>query len=194
MALATRNGFQLSGHVNGTVCPPAHRYQKSVAAGADSIIYIGDPVVLTSAGTVARVHGGSADDAVNYIQYLGVCTGIFETEAGRPLTHRTRKYAATADAFWLDVIDDPDAIWEASYGISANQTVIGSLAYVNYVSANTAAGISGAGLEADRPTTVATPFRIVGIVNLNLDGQTDDKEGRVRVIPAEPFLRTSRPH
>jgi hypothetical protein len=25
MVLATRNGFQLSGHLNGTVCPPAHK-------------------------------------------------------------------------------------------------------------------------------------------------------------------------
>ena len=129
MALRALNGFQLSSQRQGTTAPPAHRYQKSTVDSADGQIFIGDPVALTSAGTVTRLHlqdalGGIRSDS---LKPLGVCTGIFETESGRPLTHRTRKYAATADAFWIDVIDDPDVIWEVSYGASADQTVHGSL-------------------------------------------------------------------
>jgi len=126
MVLATRNGFQLSGHLNGTVCPPAHRYQKATDAGQNSVVYVGDPIALTSAGTVARIVEGSAPGFNTYNRYLGVCTGIFENEDGRPLTHRVRKYSATADAAWVDVIDDPDAVWEVSYNATANQTRIGS--------------------------------------------------------------------
>ncbi len=194
MVLAARNGFQLSGHLNGTVAPAAHRYQKATDHGQDSVIYIGDPVVLTSAGQVNRVNANSstAGGRASNHWFLGVCTGIYETEQGRPLTHRTRKYAATADAYWVDVIDDPDAVWEVSYNGSANQTQIGTLAYVAYSSANTAAGISGAGLDYLEPaaTAVSSPFRVVGIVNLNLDGQTNDTTGRVRIISAEHVFRS----
>ncbi len=188
MALRALNGFQLSGHLHGTVAPPAHRYQKSIVDSADGQIFIGDPVALTSAGTVTRLHlqdqlGGIRSDSLHPI---GVCTGIFETENGRPLTHRTRKYAATADAFWIDVIDGPDVVWEVSIGISANQTRIGSLAGQQYASANQTAGISGAGITSSAWATVSgvitAPWRIIGIVNLNRDGQTNDHDGRVRVV------------
>lgn len=195
MGLRARDGFQLSGHLNGTVAPPAHRFQKAVDRGQDSVIYVGDPIAITSAGTLARLPtyasaGANLDLGDNYI---GVCTGIFENEDGRPLTHRTRKYAATADAFWLDVIDDPDAVWETSFNLSANQTNIGSLAYVAYSSANTAAGISGAGLAGlSVGSATLQPFRIIGVVNLQRDGanaSNADQSGRVRVIAGNHLYR-----
>ena len=197
MVLATRNGFQLSGHLHGTVCPPAHRYQKTATQSVDSVIYVGDPVALTSAGVVTRAHanndaGGGVNNSQNYI---GICTGIFETEDGRPLTHRTNKFAASGDAFWIDVIDDPDAIWEASYGLSANQTAIGQLTGIIYETPVTAAGISGAGLASAASLVSASPsFRVIGIVNLNLDGQTNDLSGRVRVISNSHLFRTTKAH
>ena len=124
---------------------------------------------------------------------LGVCTGIFETEAGRPLTHRTRKYAATADAFWIDVIDDPDAIYEVSYGSTANQTAIGSISGIAYDAPVSAAGISGAGLQSALAiTTVNASWRVVGIVNRQIDGanaSNADQLGRVRVIAANHMYR-----
>ena len=193
MVLATRNGFQLSGHMNGTVAPPAHRYQKSTDSNEDAVIYVGDPVALTSAGTVLRAHandaaGGTQNGSDNYI---GICTGLFETEAGRPLTHRTLKYAVTADAFWVDVIDDPDVIWEASYGVSANQTRIGSLTGIIYNAAVSAAGISGAGLSSAVAiaSTGTVTFRVIGLVDLRLDGQTNNQEGRVRVVADRHLYR-----
>ena len=188
MVLRALNGFQLSSDLHGTVTPPAHRYQKSTVDSADGQIFIGDPVALTSAGTVTRLHihnglGGVRSDS---LKPLGVCTGIFETESGRPLTHRTNKYAATADAFWVDVIDGPDVVWEVSRVLSANQTVIGELAGQQYTSANQTGGISGAGITSSAWATVSAeptaPWRIISIVNLNRDGQTNDREGRVRVI------------
>jgi hypothetical protein len=198
MVLKTRNGFQLSGHLNGSVCPPAHRYQKSTTANADNVIYVGDPISLTSAGTVSRLHANtSAGGAQNgTFNYLGVCTGIYETEDGRPLTHRTNKYAATADAFWIDVIDDPDAVWEVSYGATANQTVMGSLAGVQYATPVTAAGISGAGLSSAQPaaTADATMFRVIQVVNLDRDGansSNNDQDGRVRVIANNHIFRNT---
>ncbi len=204
MVLATRNGFQLSGHQNGTVCPPAHRYQKNTGQGVhgvDAVIYVGDPVSLTSAGTVSRAHANDkAGPLINQAtNYIGVCTGIYETEAGRPLTHRTRKYAATADAFWIDVIDDPDVVWEASYGLSANQTSIGSLTGILYNTPVSAAGISGAGLAsaATEASTISVMFRVINVVNLQLDGanaSNNDQTGRVRVIANNHLWRTTRLH
>lgn len=195
MAVKTSNGFQLCGHLGGGVHPPSHRYQKSVGGGQDSVVYVGDPVALTSAGTVTRLHANTstAGGAASNNWFLGVCTGIYEDQSGRPLTSRVRKYSATADAAWIDVIDDPDAVWEVSYTATANQTVLGSLAYVAYVSANTAAGISGAGLNGAHPaaSTVSTPFKIIGINNLNLDGFTNDQDGRVRVVCTNHVLRAN---
>jgi hypothetical protein len=196
MAIKTRNGFQLSGHVNGQVSPASHRYQKSTTQGANSVIYVGDPVALTSAGTVSRYHANTSAGWPETWNWLGVCTGIFETEDGRPLTHRTNKFAATSDSFWIDVIDDPDAVWEVSYGATANQTVIGSLAYVQYATPVTAAGISGAGLSSAQPaaTAVAAGLRIIGVVNLSRDGanaSNADQDGRVRVIAADHTFRNS---
>jgi hypothetical protein len=126
---------------------------------------------------------------------LGVCTGIYETEDGRPLTHRTNKYAATADAFWLDVIDDPDAIWEVSYGASANQTIHGAIAGAFYAAPVSAAGISGAGLSsAAAIASGANGFRVIGVVNLQRDGanaSNNDLTGRVRVIAADHIFRAA---
>ena len=200
MVLATRNGFQLSGHLYGTVAPPAHRYQKTATESVDSQIYVGDPVALTSAGVVTRAHannqaGGGVNNSQNYI---GICTGIFETEDGRPLTHRTNKFAASADAFWIDVIDDPDVIWEASYGSTANQTAIGSLTGIAYDTPVTAAGISGAGLQSALAMTSANPsFRVIGVVNLQIDGanaSNNDQLGRVRVVSNSHLFRTTKAH
>lgn len=198
MVLAARNGFQLSGHANGTVAPPAHRYQKATTGGADSVIYIGDPVSLTSAGTVVRLHpndteGGGQNGSNNY---LGVCTGLYETEDGRPLTFRTNKWAATADAFWVDVIDDPDAVWEVSYGSTANQTSMGVLTGVAYDAPVSAAGISGAGVQSALAiVSGANAFRVIQIVNLQRDGanaDNNDLSGRVRVIANDHIWRAAR--
>jgi hypothetical protein len=199
MAIKTRNGFQLSGHLNGNVNPPSHRYQKSTTNNQDSQIFVGDPVILTSAGTLKRIPDNKGGDTPNWEdneQYLGVVTGIYETEDGRPLTHRTRKYAATADTFWCDVIDDPDAVWEVSMGESAVQTMIGAICYVEYASANQTAGISGAGVlvTATPGTTVATRFRVIDVVNLQRDGanaSNADQDGRVRVVATEHVFRNT---
>ncbi len=195
MVIATRNGFQLSGHLNGTVAPPARRFQKSIVGGADSVIFVGDPISLTSAGTVTRAHindaaGGGQNGSHNL---LGVCVGLFETEAGRPLTHRTNKFAVTADAFWVDVITDPDAVYEVSYGSTANQTSIGVAAGVAYDAAVTAAGISGAGLQSALALVSSSPaWRVIEVVNLQLDGanaSNNDQRGRVRVVAANHLYR-----
>ncbi len=196
MVIATRNGFQLSGHLNGTTAPPATRFQKSTDGGQDGIIYVGDPISLTSAGTVLRAHRNDAVDGGRNGSNnpIGVCTGIFETEDGRPLTHRTNKFAVTADAFWIDVITDPDALYEVSFGATANQTAIGAVGGVTYDTAVTAAGISGAGmLSAESQASVAnTMFRVVSIVNLQRDGanaSNNDQLGRVRVVMANHYWR-----
>lgn len=196
MAIKTRNGFQLAGRMGGGNVAHANRYQKSTAHGQDSVIRVGDPVALTSAGTVTRYHanvsGGFAPTTWNW---LGVCTGIFEDQNGRPLTHRTRKYAVTADAFWCDVITDPDAIWEVSYGATANQTVIGSLTYVQYETSGGNVGLSMAGLSSAQPaaTAVAAGLRVLGIQNLDQDGFTNDQDGRVRVVAVDHVFRNSDP-
>ncbi len=198
MVLAARKGFQLSGSLHGTMALPATRYQKDAGTrgGGDSIIYVGDPVSLTSAGTVVRLHvndlAGGGENGSNNL--LGVCTGIFETEDGRPLTFRTRKYAATADSFWLDVITSPDAIYEVAYGSTANQTAIGTLSGVAYDTPVTAAGISAAGLQSALAiVSGAGAWRVVGVTNLQRDGANAanaDQLGMVRVIAANHIYRS----
>ncbi len=196
MVLASRNGFQLSSSLHGSVALPTQRFQKDSDAGDDGVIYVGDPVSLTSAGTVTRLHvndlaGGGARGSHNL---LGVCTGIFETEDGRPLTQRTNKFAATADAFWIDVIMSPDAVYEVSYGSTANQTAIGSLTGVAYDSPVSAAGISGAGVQSALAiVSGAAAWRVISVVNLQRDGanaSNADQLGRVRVIAANHIFRS----
>ena len=198
MVLAARKGFQLSGSLNGNVALPATRFQKDTGTrgGGDSIIYVGDPISITSAGTVVRLHvndqvGGGENGSQNL---LGVCTGIYETEDGRPLTFRTNKHAATADAFWIDVITSPDAVYEVAYGSTANQTSVGSLAGVAYDTPVTAAGISGAGLSSALAIASAVgTWRVIGVHNLQRDGanaSNNDQLGVVRVIAANHIYRS----
>lgn len=195
MAIKPRNGFQLSGRVGGGNVAHANRYQKATTHGVNSVIRVGDPVALTSAGTVTRYHANTSAGWPATWNWLGVATGIFEDQNGRPLTHRTRKYSVTADAHWIDVITDPDAIFEVSYGATANQTVIGSLAYVQYEGSGGNTGLSQAGLSSGQPaaTAVAAGLRIIGIVNLDQDGFTNDQDGRVRVVAADHIFRNSDP-
>ncbi len=200
MVLASRNGFQLSSSLHGSVALPTQRFQKGTDDGDDGVIFIGDPISLTSAGTVTRLHvndeaGGGVRGSHNL---LGVCTGIFETEDGRPLTQRTNKFAATADAFWIDVIISPDAVYEVSYGSTANQTAIGSLTGVAYDTPVTAAGISGAGVQSALAMTSANgAWRVIGVVNLQRDGanaSNADQLGRVRVIAANHIFHSVSGH
>jgi len=186
-----RNGFKLVGHLNGTVVTNIKRYQANKSGINNARIFVGDPVALGSAGTVSPMWFGSVQTPEGS-QYFGVATGIYENERGRPLTFRTNKFATSANDYWIDVCIDPDAIYEAAYNASANQTVLGSLAYLAYASANTAAGISGAGLKPT-PAASATEaaFRVIDIKNLNFDAQTNDQNGRVHVIANNHLFRST---
>ena len=197
MAVKIRNGFQLSTRLGGGNVANAQRFQKATNQGENSVIRVGDPIALTSAGTVARYPANFSGATANTRVYnwLGVATGIYEDQNGRPLTHRTVKHSVTADTHWVDVITDPDAVYEVSYGATANQTVIGSLAYVQYETSAGNVGLSRAGLMSSQPaaTALQAGLRIIDIVNLDQDGFTNDQDGRVKVIAADHVYRNSDP-
>ena len=181
-----RNGFQLAGHLNGHTAPHTQRFQKSTAGQGDAgRLFVGDPVILASAGTVMRMVNTSGLAAVDTEVFVGVVTGIFETVEGRPLTHRALKYATTADAFWVDVITDPDAIWEVATGATVTQTDIGTITFVSsdFTAENSAAGISGAGVGAAAATSTTTGFRIIDLIeDEGRTAKTSAAEGKVRLV------------
>ena len=173
--MATNNprGFQPARHLNGeTGGFRAHRY--FVSANNASSIFVGDPVGINAGGGIEswRTLDASAIGAKRGL--LGVVRNVLDSN-GRPLTHSQPTKGHFLDAStegYVEVIDDPDVVFVVNASATATRNLIGQLAPVAFGTYNSAAGISGAGIDLGNTVTTATgnqPFQVMGIAGNELD-------------------------
>lgn len=187
-------GFTPVKALSGETSFTTRRYQKDVSQGAASLIYVGDPVRLTTGGKVAKLL--ATDTSAAGPGVMGVVARVLVTEAGRPRVHglpdQHPNVSLTADADWLDIYVDPTIVYSGKLNAAVTAGVIG-LAY-NVVAGTpvAAAGISGTKLDnSTGASSTLLPFKVVGVSNFSLDSSTSDASGRVEVIINKTPLATN---
>lgn len=182
MSSNTPRGFVEHRHQHGNVNPACRtrRVKANGNSGAHQK-FPGDPVVLVSGNTVARIPL-AATAASKPI--LGVIRAVYDdsTYPGiRPKTHALPSggnFIAASTAGWVLVNEDPHQTYLVNTDATVLSTLIGQYVDVTAVAPNTAAGRSGMTIEVATGTNTAqaafsaapTPFQVIGIGANNLDG------------------------
>ena len=130
-----------------------------IASGASGNIFSGDPVKMTSAGTILVAAAGD--------QLLGVFRGCKFTNSSGEIIFSAHwpNGTVTSDAVAF-VVDDPNALFEVQSAATGSvvQTVVGNNADIVYASGSTTDGQSGVTISGTTAATSAQ-LRIVGISN-----------------------------
>ena len=130
-----------------------------IASGASGNIFSGDPVKMTSAGTILVAAAGD--------QLLGVFRGCKFTNSSGEIIFSAHwpNGTVTSDAVAF-VVDDPNALFEVESAATGSvvQTVVGNNADIVYASGSTTDGQSGVTISGTTAATTAQ-LRIVGISN-----------------------------
>jgi len=130
-----------------------------IASGASGNIFSGDPVKMTSAGTILVAAAGD--------QLLGVFRGCKFTNSSGEIIFSAHwpNGTVTSDAVAF-VVDDPNALFEVESAATGSvvQTVVGNNADIVYASGSTTDGQSGVTISGTTAATSAQ-LRIVGISN-----------------------------
>ena len=130
-----------------------------IASGASGNIFSGDPVKMTSAGTILVAGAGD--------QLLGVFRGCKFTNSSGEIIFSAHwpNGTVTSDAVAF-VVDDPNALFEVESAATGSvvQTVVGNNADIVYASGSTTDGQSGVTISGTTAATSAQ-LRIVGISN-----------------------------
>lgn len=166
------NGFVPSRTLSGSGDSATQRFAKdATATGADARIAVGDPVVLTSNGTVKKMLVATGDTGAA----LGVVANVVDA-AGKPKERRTTQSskvslsAETTDQF--DVIVGTDMVYRVVTDLSAMTTVsaqkyIGELGTVAFVSADANDDKLGKTTTVlDITTSAGAAFKVVGVPNI----------------------------
>lgn len=177
--MSTNNprGFVESRNLGGRVAPVSRmRRVKANGASGSHQKFAGDPVVLVSGNTVARIPAaGSAAG----MPVIGVIRAVYQdgTYPGiRPRTHSlptTGNFIPASTAGWVEVNEDPDQTYFVNTDATVLSTLVGQYVDVTANTPNTAAGRSGFSIEVATGTNTAsnTPaFQVIGIAPNNLDG------------------------
>lgn len=177
MAVNSPRGFEASHAFHGGGSHRTRRYR--VSADNAQAIFKGDLVSLNTAGglTSWQLSDASALSAMDPV--LGVVKALYDTN-GKPLTFSQPTKGPYLDAStggYADVYDDPEEIFIANASASASGEMIGKFAPVAFGANNSAAGISGWGVDL---TVVAsavgnTPLMVVGVAEF--DGFPDQIAG-----------------
>lgn len=168
-----RRGLVYAKNLGGHVHPKMGRYP--VSADNPTRIFIGDPVFMTASGVirVIDVSGVSAQERPP----VGVVAAIADSNE-KPLTHNlpgTGQFLAASTAGFVDLYDDPDALFVAALDATATQNTIGQFVRVTAGSANTAVGRSGFAVKFAEATgsSIGHFFRIVDMApSAYLQGRT----------------------
>ena len=158
-----------SGHCNTQT--RWRRVKADSASGAHQK-FAGDPVVLVSGDTVARIP--VAQTAAS-LPILGVIRAVYNSDK-RPLTHNlpsTGNFIPASTAGWVEVNEDPNQTYLCNTDATVVSTYIGQYVELTANTPNTAAGRSGFSVEVATGTNTAAatvPFQIVGLGPENIDG------------------------
>lgn len=173
--MATNNprGFQAARHLNGnTGTFRSHKYK--VSANNGSAIFVGDPVGINAGGGIESWLTLDASAIGAKRGLLGVVRNVLDSN-GRPLTHSQPTKGHFLDAStegYVEVIDDPDVVYVVNASATATRDLVGQLVPVAFGTYNSAAGISGAGIDLANAVVTGTgnePFQVMGIAGNELE-------------------------
>lgn len=166
--MATNNprGFVEHRNLGGAVCPITRRRQvKADGASGSHDKRAGDPVVLVSGNTVARIPvAGTAAG----LPVLGVIRAVHNSN-DRPLTHQLPSgevALAASTAGWVYVNEDPHQTYLVNSDATVTSTLIGQYVMATANTPNSAAGRSGFSIEVATGSNTAAntlPFQVVEI-------------------------------
>lgn len=171
--MATNNprGFVEHRHLHGATCTKATRRRvKADGTSGSHDKRAGDPVVLVSGNTVARIPVAGTAAA---LPILGVIRAVHNNN-DRPLTHNlpaTEIALAASTAGWVYVNEDPQQTYLVNTDATVVSTLMGQFVDVTANTPNSAAGRSGFSIEVATGTNTAgatVPFQVVGIGANNL--------------------------
>ncbi len=178
-----RGGFWPVRHLAGEASFQTQRLRKETGAQDQSLLYVGDPVRLIS-GKAVRLTAN--DTSATGPGVFGVVARILRDEAGRPRVHglpdQHPNISLTADADWVDVYTDPGIVFATRVAGSATNELIGAGLNIASTARVTAAGISGAMINATAVSANTAPFRGVAVSDFDLDGGGSDAGGRIEVV------------
>ncbi len=177
MSINNPRGFIEGRNLGGRVAPITRLRQ--VKAAGDSGAhqkYAGDPVVLVSGNTVARIAAAATAAA---LPVLGVIRAVYADGTYphiRPLTHNlptTPNRIDASTAGWVEVNEDPHQTYIVNTDATVVSTLVGQYVDVTANTPNSAAGRSGFSIEVATGVNTAAntaPFQVIGIAPNNLDG------------------------
>ena len=189
-----RGGFWPVRHLNGGATFQTTRIRKDSTPPKldEALIYVGDPVRVLS-GKAVRI--SAADCSALSCGLFGVVARVLVNEDGRPRVHglpdQHPNISLTADADWLDVYTDPGIVYSCRVAGSATNELIGSALNVASTARVTAAGISGAMINATAVSANTGLFVGVAVSNFDLDGGGSDAGGRMEVVMNYGPLKTA---
>lgn len=173
-------GFRPSFHNSGQIRAKAYQ----LASGYATSIFSGDPVKLSTDGTVVLgTSDGTRSGTVDGVKLLGIAAGVqYLDSTGKPTispfwTGSTATYNTAAVTIW--VYDDPEILFDTQYtnpgtpGSTSVQTAVGEEAdwVVASPGGSTSTGLSSSQLTALQSTS--GQFQITGFqYNIN-DSLTD---------------------
>jgi hypothetical protein len=146
-------GFQPTYHPTGLDRAKAYK----IASGYATAIFKGQPVILTTAGTITA--GTAAADL------LGIFAGVQYTDStGKPTFSTFWPASTVATDITAYVYDDPDNVYRVQSDGSVAQAAIGDQADITNASAgSTATGLSASTISATLAGAgIQAQFRIVG--------------------------------
>ncbi len=191
--MTTRNnprGFVEHRKLGGGGLTSTRRYKRKAdgASGAFAIA-AGDPVVLVSGHSIARL--GAAATAAQ-VPVIGIVRAVYNSN-GRPLTHNLPESPVSIPASTAGEVDvniDPFQTYLVSTDATVVSTLVGQYVQATANAAGTAAGRSGFQIEvagAANTAAATLPFQVVGIGANNLSGLVGGEANQdIEVMLARP--------
>ncbi|CAB4130775.1 hypothetical protein UFOVP126_16 [uncultured Caudovirales phage] len=170
-------GFRASFHNSGQMRPKAY----TVASGYAANIFSGDPVKLTTAGTIQLGSSdGTRSGTTDGIKLLGVFAGCqYNDVTGKPTISPFWPSGVTATNIVAWVYDDPETLFDVQYtnpgtpGTTSMQSAVGQECdwVVASPGGSTQTGLSNTQLTATQ--TTSGQFQITGFAYEIKDSITD---------------------
>jgi hypothetical protein len=167
MVANTPRGFQAMMSLHGDYEPHTHRYK--VSADNAAAIFPGDPVVQNAQGGVQSWRTADASALSAQRGLLGVVKAVYDSN-GKPLTHSQPTKGPFLDAStegWVDVIIDPDVLYAVNASASASREMLGQYAPMAVGTDNSAAGISGIGIDLANVVATAAGAEVFQIIDVS---------------------------
>ncbi len=188
-AINNPHGFTEHRNLSGGSGPSSRWYQvKADGASGSHQKFPGDPVVLVSGNSVARI---AAAATAASLPVLGVIRACFNGSK-RPLTFNQPSvggaFLPASTAGWVEVNVDPHQTYLVNTDATVVSTLIGQYVDITANTPTTAAGRSGMSIKVATGVNTAAntaPFQVIAIGDDNLDaiiGGENNQDVEVRIM------------